>query len=136
MFVQGQDGSKGDKGSPGSPGNPGEPGLRGKDVSKSSVDVPAMCFFRQNPSLFSFQGLTQKILSQIELRVYIKDMKQTEMLTFRCAFACFHHAKGDYCSIIFSGNIWKQRRPRNYGNLCILNLSHSAHNHHITHNFN
>lgn len=44
-LFQGQDGSKGDKGSPGSPGNPGEPGLRGKDVSKSSADVTAMCYF-------------------------------------------------------------------------------------------
>lgn len=45
VCVQGQDGMKGDKGSPGSPGNPGEPGLRGKDVSKSAVDVTAMCYF-------------------------------------------------------------------------------------------
>lgn len=44
MCVQGRDGAKGDKGSPGLPGNPGEPGLRGKDVSKSSVDVTAKCF--------------------------------------------------------------------------------------------
>lgn len=102
MFVQGQDGSKGDKGSPGSPGNPGEPGLRGKDVSKSSADVPAMCyFFRQNPSVFSFQRFTQKFLRQIKFSLYTKDMKQTEMSTFRCAFACFHHVGSDYCFIIF-----------------------------------
>lgn len=39
LLVQGQDGSKGEKGNLGLPGNPGEPGLRGKDVSKSRVDV-------------------------------------------------------------------------------------------------
>lgn len=42
VCVQGQDGTKGDKGSPGSSG---EPGLRGKDVSKSSVDVTVLCYF-------------------------------------------------------------------------------------------
>lgn len=39
LLVQGQDGSKGEKGNLGLLGNPGEPGLRGKDVSKSWVDV-------------------------------------------------------------------------------------------------
>lgn len=76
VCIQGQDGSKGDKGSLGSPGNPGEPGLRGKDVSKSSADVTAMCYFVCKPCKCSFfKGLLRKSSSQIKLTVFCKHMK-------------------------------------------------------------